>query len=306
VTRRAGTATAPEGTETKRQRKRREAHATAAPVDVSADALGQFFKQASKYKLLTAEEEVELAKRIERGDLEAKERMINANLRLVVAQARRFQGQGLPMGDLVQEGMLGLIRAVEKFDWRKGFKFSTYAVLWIKQSIGRGLGNSGSTIRIPVHIGQRERKVKKHERELAVQLGREPTIEELVQSTGLPEDQVRESLELTKHLASLDQGVGEDGETPLGDLLASDRPEPEEEVVNSLGDARVREVVGRLPEEERDLITLRFGLLGDEPASTREAGTRLGLSTAHAKQLEEQALRRLAESGELQELRPAA
>jgi RNA polymerase primary sigma factor len=307
VTRRAGTATAPEGTETKRQRKRREAHATAATTaDLSADALGQFFKQASKYKLLTAEEEVELAKRIERGDLEAKERMINANLRLVVSQARRFQGQGLPMGDLVQEGMLGLIRAVEKFDWRKGFKFSTYAVLWIKQSIQRGLANSGSTIRIPVHIGQRERKVKKHERELAVQLGRDPTIEELVQSTGLPEDQVSESLELTKHLASLDQGVGEDGETPLGDVLASDRPAPEEEVVNALGDARVREVVGRLPEEERDLITLRFGLLGDEPASTREAGTRLGLSTAHAKQLEEQALRRLAESGELQELRPAA
>jgi RNA polymerase primary sigma factor len=305
VTHKAGTA--PEGTETKRQRRRREAHASQAKTaDVSADALGQFFKQASKYKLLTAEEEVELAKRIERGDLEAKERMINANLRLVVSQARRFQGQGLPMGDLVQEGMLGLIRAVEKFDWRKGFKFSTYAVLWIKQSIQRGLANSGSTIRIPVHIGQRERKVKKHERELAVQLGREPTVEELVQSTGLPEDQVRESLELTKHLASLDQGVGEDGETPLGDLLASDRPEPEEEVVSALGDARVREVVGRLPEEERDLITLRFGLLGDEPASQREAGTRLGLSAAHTKQLEEQALRRLAESGELQELRQAA
>ena len=306
VSRRAGSASADDGRETKRQRRRREAHAEAKPTDAAGDALGLFFKQAARYPLLTAEEEVELAKRIERGDLEAKDRMINANLRLVISQARRFQGQGLPMGDLVQEGMLGLIRAVEKFDWRKGFKFSTYAVLWIKQSIQRGLANSGSTIRIPVHIGQRERKVKKHERELAVQLGRVPTIEELVQSTGLPEDQVRESLELTKHLASLDQGVGEDGETPLGDLLASDRPEPEEEVVSALGDARVREVVGRLPEEERDLITLRFGLLGDEPASQREAGTRLGLSAAHAKQLEEQALRRLAESGELQELRQAA
>ena len=307
MTRGALTASAPEGTETTRQRQRRETHAgERGTPDVSADALGQFFKQASKYKLLTAEEEVELAQRIERGDLEAKERMINANLRLVVSQARRFQGQGLPMGDLVQEGMLGLIRAVEKFDWRKGFKFSTYAVLWIKQSIQRGLANSGSTIRIPVHIGQRERKVKKHERELAVQLGREPTVEELVQSTGLPEDQVRESLELTKHLASLDQGVGEDGETPLGDLLASERPEPEEEVVNALGDATVREVVGRLPEEERDVIALRFGLLGDEPASTREAGTRLGLTAKDTERLEEQALRRLAESGELQELRPAA
>ena len=306
VARRTGTAPA-DGRETKRQRRRREAHATQAKApDASGDALGQFFKEASRYPLLTAEEEVELAKRIERGDLEAKERMINSNLRLVISQARRFQGQGLPMGDLVQEGMLGLIRAVEKFDWRKGFKFSTYAVLWIKQSIQRGLANSGSTIRIPVHIGQRERKVRKHERELAVKLGRQPTEAEIAESTGLPEEQVREALELTRHLASLDQGVGEDGETALGDMLASERPEPEEEVVTSLGDARVRELVGQLPEEERDVITLRFGLLGDEPASAREAGAQLGLGTRRARELEEQALRRLAESGELEELRLAA
>jgi RNA polymerase primary sigma factor len=303
VARRAGT----DGRETKRQRRRREAHATPAKApDAAGDALGLFFKRASRYPLLTAEEEVELAKRIERGDLEAKERMINSNLRLVISQARRFQGQGLPMGDLVQEGMLGLIRAVEKFDWRKGFKFSTYAVLWIKQSIQRGLANSGSTIRIPVHIGQRERKVRKHERELAVKLGRRPTDAEIAESTGLPEDQVRESLELTRHLASLDQGVGEDAETPLGDLLPSDRPEPEEEVVSALGDASVREVVSRLPEEERDVITLRFGLLGDEPATPREAGAQLGLTTQRARRLEEQALRRLAQSGELEELRQAA
>ena len=293
--------------ETRRQRRRRETHAagTKAP-DATGDALGQFFRQASRVSLLTADEEVELAKRIERGDLEAKERMINSNLRLVISQARRFQGQGLPMGDLVQEGMLGLIRAVEKFDWRKGFKFSTYAVLWIKQSIQRGLANSGSTIRIPVHIGQRERKVKKHERELAVKLGRQPTDAEIAAATGLPEEQVREALELTKHLASLDQSISEDSETSLGDLLPSDRPQPEEEVVNALGDARVRELVGRLPHEERDLITLRFGLAGDEPASRRDAGTQLGLSTEHTRRLEEQALRRLAESGELEELRRAA
>jgi RNA polymerase primary sigma factor len=274
--------------------------------DATGDALTQLFRQASRYPLLTADEEVELAKRIERGDLEAKERMINSNLRLVISQARRFQGQGLPLGDLIQEGMLGLIRAVEKFDWRKGFKFSTYGVLWIKQSIQRGLANSGSTIRIPVHIGQRERKVRKHERELAVELGRQPTDAEIAEATGLPEDQVREALELTKHLASLDQGVGEDGETPLGALLPSDRPEPEEEVVNALGNARVRELVGRLPHEERDVITLRFGLTGDEPASSREAGTQLGLSPDRARRLEKQALRRLAESAELEGLREAA
>jgi RNA polymerase primary sigma factor len=277
----------------------------AAP-DASGDALGEFFRQASRYPLLSATEEVELAKRIERGDLEAKDRMINSNLRLVISQARRFQGQGLPMGDLVQEGMLGLIRAVEKFDWRKGFKFSTYAVLWIKQAIGRGLANSGTTIRIPVHIGQRERKVKTTERELAVKLGRQPSDAEIAELTDLPEHQVREALELTKSLASLDQSVSDDGDTALGDLLPSERPQPEEEVVDALGNARVRELVGTLPEEERDLVTLRFGLAGDEPASLREAGTRLGLTTQRTRRLEEQALGRLAQSSELEELRTAA
>ncbi len=149
-------------------------------------------------------------------------------------------------------------------------------------------------------------RCKKHERELAVELGRQPTEQELAASTELPEDQVREALELTKHLASLDQGVGEDGETPLGDLLPSERPEPEEEVVSDLSDSRVREVVGRLPEDERDVITLRFGLLGDEPATPRQAGSQLGLTTRDTKRLEEQALRRLAESGDLQELSRAA
>jgi RNA polymerase primary sigma factor len=296
-----------DNTETKRQRRRQEAQAgQAIAPDTAGDALGLFFKRASRYPLLTAAEEVDLAKRIERGDLEAKDRMINSNLRLVVSQARRFQGQGLPMGDLVQEGMLGLIRAVEKFDWRKGFKFSTYAVLWIKQSIQRGLANSGSTIRIPVHIGQRERKVKKAQRELAVGLGREPTDEEIANETGLPEEQIREALELTKELASLDQSVSEDGETALGDLLPSERPQPEEEVVDALGNARVREVVGRLPSEERDVVTLRFGLAGDEPVSVREASLQLGMSSAHTRRVEEQALRRLAEEGELEELRAAA
>jgi RNA polymerase primary sigma factor len=195
---------------------------------------------------------------------------------------------------------------VEKFDWRKGFKFSTYAVLWIKQSIQRGLANSGSTIRIPVHIGQRERKVKKTERELAVKLGHDPTDAEIAALTELPEEQVREALELTKHLASLDQTISEDSETPLGDLLPSEGPQPEDEVVDALANARVREVVGRLPHDERDLVTLRFGLAGDEPATLREAGTKLGISAERTRRLEEQALGRLAQSGELEELRQAA
>jgi RNA polymerase primary sigma factor len=143
------------------------------------DSLQLFFNEARKHPLLTAEEEVELAQRIEKGDLEAKDRMINSNLRLVISVARKYQGQGLPLGDLIQEGMLGLIRAVEKFDWRKGFKFSTYGTLWIRQAIGRGLANSGRTVRLPVHIVARARKISDAERKLAVELGRQPTDEEI-------------------------------------------------------------------------------------------------------------------------------
>jgi RNA polymerase primary sigma factor len=318
-TRRAHNQTARTGT--KRQRRRRDAHAadradTARDVDVdtetkvqhdpTSDSLALFFRQASRYPLLTAAEEVELAKRVERGDMEAKDRMVNANLRLVISQARRYQGQGLPMGDLIQEGMLGLIRAVEKFDWRRGFKFSTYGTLWIRQSIQRGLQNSGRTIRVPVHIGQRERKVKKAEQQLATQLGRDPTDEEIAQEAELPEEQVREARELTRNLASLDQAVGEDGESALGDLLPSERPGPDDEVGSALGDQRVREVVGRLADPERAVVILRFGLGGDEPRSLRETGTELGISAERTRQLEEQALRRLADGGELEELREAA
>jgi RNA polymerase primary sigma factor len=303
--------------QTRRQRRRRDAHSSdsgtprggteskQANADPTLDSLQVFFRQASAYPLLTAADEVELAKRIERGDTEAKDRMINSNLRLVISRARRYQGQGLSLGDLIQEGMLGLIRATEKFDWRKGYKFSTYATLWIQQSIQRGLANAGRTIRTPVHIGQRERKVQRIQRELAATLGRDPTDAELAAEAKLPEDEVLELLELPRNLASLDQEVGEDGETALGDLLPSERPEPEEEVGDALAEARVREVVDRLPEDERTVVRLRFGLDG-EPASLREAGAELGVSAERAGKVEEQALRRLAESGELEELRQAA
>ena len=197
---------------------------------MTENSLDLFLRAARAHSLLTAEEEIELAKRIERGDLEAKERMINANLRLVVSQARRYQGHGLPMEDLVQEGMLGLIRAVEKFDWRRGFKFSTYGTLWIRQALQRGLQNHGRTIRLPVHVAQRQTKVRKVESELSTKLGREPTDEEIAAEAKLDVDEVAELRELTRGLTSLDQPVGEDGETAFGDLLASDRPEPVEEV----------------------------------------------------------------------------
>ncbi|MGZ4340556.1 MAG: sigma-70 family RNA polymerase sigma factor [Solirubrobacteraceae bacterium] len=270
------------------------------------DSLELFLRSARTHPLLTAAEEVELAQRIEKGDLEAKERMINSNLRLVVAQARRYQGHGLPMEDLVQEGMLGLIRAVEKVDWRRGFKFSTYGTLWIRQAIQRGLQNHGRTIRVPVHVAQRQVKVRKVESELSTKLGREPTDEEIAEVANLSVDEVIELRELSRGLASLDQPVSADGETELGDLLASDRPEPVEEVAASDRDQRLSEVVEQLPEAERNVIRLRFGLAGDEPRTLRQTGSELGFSAERARELEERALARLAGKPELDGLRNAA
>jgi RNA polymerase primary sigma factor len=271
-----------------------------------ADSLELFLRRARLHPLLTAAEEIELAKRIERGDLEAKEQMINANLRLVVSQARRYQGHGLPMEDLVQEGMLGLIRAVEKFDWRRGFKFSTYGTLWIRQAIQRGLQNHGRTIRVPVHVSQRQVKVRKIEAELSTKLSREPTDEEIAAVAELPLEEIAELRELSRAMTSLDQPVSEDGETALGDLLASDRPEPMEEVAEIERDQRVNEAVRRLPAAEQSVIRLRFGLAGEEPRTLRQAGSELGITAERARQLEEQGLRRLAAAGELAGLSEAA
>ena len=304
----------------RRQVRRRRTHA-GAPLDggtelrtaieedrgsVVADSLELFLRRARQYPLLTAAEEVELAKRIERGDLEAKDKMINGNLRLVVSQARRYQGHGLPMEDLVQEGMLGLIRAVEKFDWRRGFKFSTYGTLWIRQAIQRGLQNHGRTIRVPVHVSQRQVKVRKIESELSTKLGREPTDEEIAAVTEIPLEEISELRELSRAMTSLDQPVSEDGETALGDLLASDRPEPHEEVAVNERDQRLGEAVGKLPAAEQSVIRLRFGLAGEEPKTLRQAGSELGITAERARQLEEQGLRRLAATAELAGLGEAA
>jgi RNA polymerase primary sigma factor len=281
-----------------------DTHTASAPE--LEDSLQLFFNEARRHPLLTAEEEVELAKRIERGDLEAKERMINANLRLVISVARKYQGQGLPLGDLIQEGMLGLIRAVEKFDWRKGFKFSTYGTLWIRQAIGRGLANSGRTVRLPVHIVARARKISDAERKLAVELGRQPTEEEIAAHVDIPLDEVADIRRADRGPTSLDQGVGEDGETALGDLIAGNGPSVEEEVASDLDSARLREVVDTLPETERNVITLRFGLDREEPHALRETGRRLGLSSERVRQLEDRALRRLAKDDAVAALREAA
>jgi RNA polymerase primary sigma factor len=276
------------------------------PPELLEDSLQLFFNEARRHPLLTAEEEVELAKRIERGDLEAKERMINANLRLVISVARKYQGQGLPLTDLIQEGMLGLIRAVEKFDWRKGFKFSTYGTLWIRQAIGRGLANSGRTVRLPVHIVARARKIADAERKLAAELGRQPTEDEIAEAVELPLDEVADIRRADRGPTSLDQGVGEDGDTSLGDLVASEGPSVHEEVASELAGESLRRAVNTLPEAERNVITLRFGLDREQPIALRETGRRLGLSSERVRQLEDRALKRLAREETVAALREAA
>jgi RNA polymerase primary sigma factor len=272
----------------------------------TTDALQLFLNEIRRYPLLTAAEEVELAKRIEQGDLEAKERMINSNLRLVVSIAKKYQGQELSLLDLIQEGIFGLIRAAEKFDWRKGYKFSTYATFWIRQAIQRGLANKARTIRIPVHIGQRERKIARAERELLTKLGRDPTDEEIATLAELPLPQVEEVREAARTVTSLDRPVGEEGETALGELLEGGAPPVDEEVEVSLSEQLLRRTIEELPEPERNVIRLRYGINGDDPQPLRETGRRLGLSAERVRQLESKALKRLATRRELEALREVA
>jgi RNA polymerase primary sigma factor len=272
----------------------------------TTDALQLFLNELRRFPLLSAEEEVELAKRIEQGDLDAKERMIQSNLRLVVSIAKKYQGQELSLLDLIQEGIFGLIRAAEKFDYRKGFKFSTYATFWIRQAIQRGLANKARTIRIPVHIGQRERKIVRAQRELAARLGREPTDVEVAAEAELPVEQVEEVRAAARAVTSLDRTLGDDGDTALGELLPSDGPDLEEEIEVSLAKETLRKTVSELPEPERNVIRLRYGIDGGEPNPLRETGRRLGLSAERVRQLESRALKLLATRREIDALRDAA
>ncbi len=273
----------------------------------TTDALGLFLDEVGRHRLLTPAEELELARGVERGDLEAKDRMINANLRLVVSIARRYQGHGgMCLLDLIQEGMLGLIRAVEKFDWRKGFRFSTYATLWIRQAIQRGLENTSRTIRLPVHVAQRARKVGRVERELATKLGHEPSNEEIAHAAELPLEEVIEIRKAERAIASLDKPVGEDGDTSLGDLLAIQTPSVDEEVQVAFQSEALQTAIAELPEPERNVIEMRFGAGDTEPQTLSQAGKRLGVSTERARQIEERALKRLSQRPELLALREAA
>jgi RNA polymerase primary sigma factor len=274
----------------------------------TTDALQLFLNEAGRHKLLTPAEEVELAKRIERGDLEAKDRLVTSNLRLVVSIARKYQNLGeLSLLDLIQEGTLGLIRAAEKFDWRKGFRFSTYATLWIRQAISRALDERGRTIRLPINIAQRERKIAASERELATSLGRPPSLEEVAEHAQLEPRQVAELRDVARKVTSLERPVGDDGETEFGALLPGTDPTPEEEVEVALRDETVRAVVQSLPEREREIIVMRFGLNGDrQPVSVREAARRLQVRPADVSKLERHALAELAHRRELVALQDAA
>ena len=271
--------------------RRTEEHASADPT---TDSFQLFLNQASRYPLLSAAEEIELAKRIERGDLAAKEQLINSNLRLVVTFAKRYQGHGLPLGDLVQEAMLGLIRAAEKFDWRRGYKFSTYAVLWIKQAIQRGLDNSGRAVRVPAHVAIRERKVNRVSAELATKLNRDPTDEEIAAVADLPLEEVRAVMDLTRVTTSLDAPVGDDGDTSLGELHAGTSEGPEDEVIERDQAGAVKSALSTLPELERRVVELRFGTAEDPPTTLRTTARRLKISENEARDLEDRALRRLA------------
>ncbi len=276
------------------------AHAT-------TDALQLFLNEAGRYKLLTAEEEVELAKQIERGDKAAKDLMINSNLRLVVSIAKRYQGHGLSLLDLIQEGIIGLIRAVEKFDHRKGFKFSTYATWWIRQAVQRGVANKSRTIRIPVHIVEREQKIARAERELVAKHGRQPTEHELARAAKLPLKQVREVKSAARAVTSLDRPIGDDGSGSYGDLFAAEHDRPEEEVEISLREETVRKALAQLPERERSVLELRYGMgAAQEPLSLEAIGKQLGLTRERVRQIEAGALETLSMLREVDSLRDAA
>jgi RNA polymerase primary sigma factor len=272
----------------------------------TTDALQLFLNEAGRWPLLTKEEEVELAKRIERGDHEAKERMINSNLRLVVSIAKRYQGHGLSLLDLIQEGIIGLIRAVEKFDWRRGFKFSTYATWWIRQAVQRGVANKSRTIRIPVHIADREQRIARAERALAPKLGRQPTEEEVAKQAKLPLKQVREVRQAARAITSLDRPLGDEADTSLGELVASEQAPPEEELSVSLEHDVLRRAVAQLPDREREVVKRRYGLNGDrDPASLEAIGRELGMTRERVRQIEAQALEQLAVNREIEALKVA-
>src|SRR6188472_970542 len=270
----------------------------------TTNSLDLFLRQAGRYPLLTKDEEVMLAKRIEAGDPLAKRRMIESNLRLVVSIAKQYRGQGVPFLDLIQEGVLGLNRAVEKFDWRRDLKFSTYATWWIRQAVARALTDKSRTIRLPVHVVERLQKINRAERTLMLKLGREPSNEEIAKEAKLPLYQVLDVRKAARSPISLEEPVGDDGESSFSDFLAdAEAIDPMDAVSDQLRHEALKMGLSALPERYRRVLELRYGLDGQDPRTLDEIGREFGLTRERIRQIEVEALRELAAIREIQGLR---
>ena len=273
-------------------------------VEPSLDSLRLYLREIGKVPLLTADQEVYLAKRIERGDMIAKTQMIEANLRLVVSIAKGYLGRGLSFLDLIQEGSLGLIRAVEKFDYRKGYKFSTYATWWIRQAVTRAIADKARTIRIPVHMVEKLNKVVHIERQLVQRLGREPRPEEIAEELEMTTEEVREILRMAQHPVSLEKPIGEEEDSELGDFVEDENTEtPDEAASLTLRRSDIENALNALPERERQVIELRFGLTGGQPCTLEEVGKAFGVTRERIRQIENNTLKKLEGLPEAQALR---
>ncbi len=276
-------------------------------VEPSLDSLRLYLRAIGRAQLLTAQQEVALARRIERGDMEAKQQMIEANLRLVVSIAKAYLGRGLTFLDLIQEGSIGLIRAVEKFDYRRGYKFSTYATWWIRQAVTRAVADKGRTIRIPVHMVERLNKVTHAERALLQRLGREPTAAELAAELGLTIQDVRDVQRMAQQPVSLEKPVGDDEDAALGDLVEDQTAEsPFEIAADRLRCENLHRALAALPEREREVIEMRFGLSGDRPYTLEEVGRAFNVTRERIRQIETHTLKKLEALPEAQRLREFA
>jgi RNA polymerase primary sigma factor len=275
--------------------------------EITTDALQLFLKDIGRVPLLTAAQEVELAKRIERGDHAAKQAMVEANLRLVVSIAKRYRNQGLPFLDLIQEGTIGLVRAAEKFDHRKGFKFSTYATWWIRQAVARAIADKGRTIRMPVHVVEKLNRIMRAERKLRAELGREPTTEEIARDLDLSTDEVEHIRRSAQTPVSLEKPVGDDDESEFGHFLADDStPLPDELAETTLQREALRNILSALSERERKVLELRYGLDGQQPRTLDEVGRAFNVTRERIRQIEHQGLKKLRALADAQRVRDVA
>jgi RNA polymerase primary sigma factor len=283
-----------------------EAEATPEP-EITTDALQLFLKDIGKVPLLTAAQEVELAKRIERGEHAAKQAMVEANLRLVVSIAKRYRNQGLPFLDLIQEGTIGLVRAAEKFDYRKGFKFSTYATWWIRQAVARAIADKGRTIRMPVHVVEKLNRIMRSERKLRAELGREPSTEEIARDVEMTSDEVEQIRRSAQVPVSLEKPVGDDDESEFGHFLADESaPLPDELAETTLQREALRSILGALSERERMVLELRYGLDGQQPRTLDEVGRAFNVTRERIRQIEHQGLKKLRALADAQRVRDVA